>query len=155
MNIMKIIISCCLLMAVGKYARCQDIDIRAIVKDSVTNIPLTDVTIGVVGSNRSIKTDNAGRFLVVAKERDSLRINHIGYVERTIACSKLTGGDKSILLTPSSFQIEGVEVLNTGYQKISRDLSTGSVDVVDEEVLSRVVSPSLLDRLENTSSGLL
>ncbi|NGM65423.1 SusC/RagA family TonB-linked outer membrane protein [Sphingobacterium sp. SGR-19] len=155
MNRMKIIISCCLLMAVGKYARCQDIDIRAVVKDSVTNIPLADVTIAVVGSRSSVKTEHTGRFLIVANERDSLRINHIGYVERTIACSKLIGGDKFILLTPSSFQIEGVEVLNTGYQKISRDLSTGSVDVVDEEVLSRVVSPSLLDRLENTSSGLL
>lgn len=102
-----------------------------------------------------MKTEHTGRFLIVVNERDSLRINHIGYVERTIACSKLMGGDKFILLTPSPFEIEGVEVLNTGYQKISRDLSTGSVDVVEEEVLSRVVSPSLLDRLENTSSGLL
>lgn len=133
----------------------QENTIRAIVIDSKTGDPLEGVTITILEKSKSTVTDSEGRFGIAANSDDKLQIVFVGYDTLRFLGFELMGFEKTLQLVRSSLMIEGVDVVNTGYQQLSRERSTGSIDVIGEDVLSRVVSPSVLDRLENVSPGLL
>src|SRR5690606_36003441 len=56
-------------------------------------------------------------------------------------------------LIPVDSRLEEVEV-STGYQQLQKKHLTGSVDFVDNELFNRRVGASVLERLENITTGL-
>ncbi|TCC98343.1 SusC/RagA family TonB-linked outer membrane protein [Pedobacter hiemivivus] len=53
------------------------------------------------------------------------------------------------------FNLPGVEIISTGYQRIPKERVTGSFAMVDSAQLNRRVSPDIFSRLEGITSGLL
>lgn len=53
------------------------------------------------------------------------------------------------------FNLPGVEIVSTGYQRIPKERVTGSFAMVDSAQLNRRVSPDVFSRLEGITSGLL
>ncbi len=81
-----------------------------------------------------------------------LQITYIGYQPREVIASY--GHAITIVLTRREKQLEEV-VVNTGYQQVSRERMTGSVDVLDNKLVARSVTTSVLDRMENLVPGLV
>jgi TonB-linked SusC/RagA family outer membrane protein len=59
-----------------------------------------------------------------------------------------------IQLEPIDQQIEEVEVVSTGYQRIPRERATGSFEFIDSALFNRKVSTDFLSRLEDVVPGL-
>ena len=64
------------------------------------------------------------------------------------------GKDLKIVLKARVGSLEAVEV-HTGYQDIRRGHTTGSVDIVDNNLLNRRISTNILDRIDGVASSVL
>ncbi|SKB96118.1 TonB-linked outer membrane protein, SusC/RagA family [Sphingobacterium nematocida] len=99
-------------------------------------------------------TDKQGRFTIsVDKPTGVLTIKHIGYKEQRVAYENIATL-LNIALQASEKQIEEVEVVSTGYQKIPKERATGSFEFVDSALFNRKVSTDFLSRLEDVVPGL-
>ncbi|TDQ77966.1 SusC/RagA family TonB-linked outer membrane protein [Sphingobacterium yanglingense] len=95
------------------------------------------------------RTDKQGRFTIsIDKPTGVLTIKHIGYREQRVAYEN-TSTTLKIALQTGEKQIEEVEVVSTGYQKIPKERATGSFEFVDNKLLNRKVSLNFLQRLED------
>lgn len=99
------------------------------------------------------RTDKQGRFTInVDKPAGILIIKHIGYKEQRVAYENTA--TLSIRLQLNEKQIEQVEVVSTGYQKIPKERATGSFEFVDSALFNRKVSTDIISRLEDVIPGL-
>ncbi|MGO1597923.1 MAG: SusC/RagA family TonB-linked outer membrane protein [Sphingobacterium sp.] len=132
----------------GAYGSNQ---IEGVVFSSETGNPVENATVS-SGNNRT-KTDRQGKFDIITQE-GRLHVRHMGYQDTII---KVQPGSipLTILLIPSENTIEEIEVVNTGYQQISRERATGSFTLVDDETLNRSTGMDLLSRLNGVTNGLL
>ncbi|MBE8719778.1 SusC/RagA family TonB-linked outer membrane protein [Sphingobacterium pedocola] len=104
--------------------------------------------------NKYTLTDKEGRFSITAPQpKGTLKIHHIGYVAQTVAYDETTT-PLEIRLEPNEQQIEEVEVVSTGYQRIPKERATGSFVQIDNELLNRRISTNLLDRLDGIVPGM-
>ena len=100
------------------------------------------------------RTDKQGRFTInVDKPTGVLTIKHIGYAAQRVAYENTTTV-LNIALQPGEKQIEEVEVVSTGYQKIPKERATGSFEFIDSALFNRKVSTDFLSRLEDVVPGL-
>ncbi|WP_164112361.1 MULTISPECIES: SusC/RagA family TonB-linked outer membrane protein [Sphingobacterium] len=100
------------------------------------------------------RTDKEGRFSIsVDKPTGILTIKHIGYKEQRVAYAN-TATLLSIRLQPNEKQIEEVEVVSTGYQKIPKERATGSFVQINSELFNRRVGSSVMERLDGIAPGL-
>jgi len=127
--------------------------ISGTVKDAVTKEPLKGTTLKI--GNRTSKSDNLGKFSLSGSiNSDKLFISHLGYKDTILSISQVDMV-LDIQLRPKENMIEQVEVINTGYQKIQKDRTTGSFAHVDAKTLQRNPSMNLLSRLNGVANGLL
>ncbi|MFD2556028.1 SusC/RagA family TonB-linked outer membrane protein [Sphingobacterium tabacisoli] len=100
------------------------------------------------------RTDKEGRFTIsVDKPTGLLTIKHIGYKEQRVAYEN-TSTTLNIALQANEKQIEEVEVVSTGYQKIPKERATGSFTHINSEMVNRSTGLNILDRLTAVTSGL-
>jgi len=100
-------------------------------------------------------TDKQGRFTIsVDKPTGVLTIKHIGYKEQRVAYEN-TATLLNIALQTGEKQIEEVEVVSTGYQKIPKERATGSFEFIDSALFNRKVSTDILSRLEDVVPGMI
>lgn len=115
--------------------------------------PLEGASVRLKGSAGGTPTDANGAFRIGANTGDILVISYTGYESREIAAENDLG---VIKLRLSNRALDEVNVtVNTGYQKVSPELSTGSFNVVNNSLLNRSVSSNILDRIENLTPGVL
>lgn len=127
--------------------------LRGEVLSSANGTPVENAT--VVVEKQSSSTDKDGKFTIHAdKPIGILTIKHIGFKERSVAYENISTFLK-ISLQPIERQMEEVEVISTGYQKIAKERATGSFDYVDNKRLNQTVSGNIIDRLELQVPGLL
>ncbi|ERJ57345.1 hypothetical protein M472_01060 [Sphingobacterium paucimobilis HER1398] len=101
------------------------------------------------------RTDKEGRFTIgVDKPTGILTIKHIGYKEQRVAYEN-TATILNIALQANEKQIEEVEVLSTGYQKIPKERATGSFEFIDSALFNRKVSTDFVSRLEDVVPGMV
>ncbi|MFD2553099.1 SusC/RagA family TonB-linked outer membrane protein [Sphingobacterium tabacisoli] len=101
------------------------------------------------------RTDREGRFTIsVDKPTGVLLIKHIGYKEQRVAYEN-TSTTLNIALQANEKQIEEVEVVSTGYQKIPKERATGSFEFIDSALFNRKVSTDFVSRLEDVVPGIL
>jgi len=126
--------------------------LKGIIYSSESNMPLAGVTI--VDGNEKIISNKAGRFnLSTSKTKGELFINHLGYRSKTV---HYTDSDTliQISLEQNKKEIQEVEIVSTGYQKIPKERATGSFEFLNNEQFNNRVSTNLLERLDGKIPGL-
>lgn len=97
------------------------------------------------------KTGDDGYFVLRDVPEDAqLEISFVGYVPRTLSASADVG---VIALHMVLSDLEEVEVMvNTGYQQLPKERSTGSFELITEKALTQRFSTDVWRRLEGVSS---
>jgi TonB-linked SusC/RagA family outer membrane protein len=122
---------------------------------NVNNEPLPQVTVQVRGDvSATVATDDNGGFRISTHEAEPLLIvSSVNYETQELRVKP--GKELVVQLTQRISELSGVVVLYTGFQSVRRQTTTGSFDAIDNELLSRRISPNILDRIDGISSGVL
>ncbi len=116
--------------------------------------PLSGARLSLKHSKSMGLSDAAGFFHMVSKYlKDTLRIEYIGYATQTMLVSSLNADPLRIRLTGMDQSLQEVTV-QTGYQTIPRDKSTGSYTVINNHLFNEQVGTSVLSRLDGIANGL-
>ena len=125
--------------------------LSGVVSSIVDGKPIEGASVEV--DKKHARTDREGRFTIsVEKPTGVLTIKHIGYKEQRVAYEN-TATLLNITLHTGEKQIEEVEVVSTGYQKIPKERATGSFEFIDSALFNRKVSTDFLSRLEDIIPG--
>ncbi len=105
--------------------------------------------------SKTIGLSNAkGFFRLVSKYADdTLRIEYIGYTSQTIPVSGLQATPLLIRLSGQEQNLQEVTV-QTGYQSMAKEKSTGSFSVINNHLFNEQVGTSVLSRLDGIANGL-
>ncbi|SEM16768.1 TonB-linked outer membrane protein, SusC/RagA family [bacterium A37T11] len=138
---------------VGEPGEIQQQLITGRVTDSL-GTPLENATIRVKGTSRATFTNKNGQFTLRGLDPTAtLQISFLGYTTREVSASGPIG---NIILYRTTSELQEAEVtVNTGYQKISKERSTGSYDFIDNQKFNEQVGTNVLDRLHGIANGLL
>lgn len=117
--------------------------------------PVEGVTVMVKGGSQKTLTDKNGEFSLTTVEQDAVLVfTHVSMESFELKVSGKT--ELAITLRAKIRELSDVIVsVNTGYQEIPKERATGSFGNVDNELLNRKVSTSILDRLDGVTSGLI
>lgn len=115
-------------------------------------VPLLGVTVLIKGTTKGVSTDFDGNYSINAAKDDILVYSFIGFnsIEKKITNETVI----NVSLERNATQLDEV-ILSTGYQKISKERSTGSFDKVDSKVLDTKISQDILSKIEGELSGIL
>ncbi len=115
--------------------------------------PLPDASIAVIGGAQSTRTNGDGEFtLKDVDEKGTLLISYVGFEPKKIKVSPHIG---QIKMQKAVGLLQEVQVINTGYQTISRERSAGSYAKPNMTILeNRTGSMNILQRLDGLVAGL-
>lgn len=117
-------------------------------------IPLPGVSVVVKGTAKGTQTNNNGEYTVVVRDENAvLSFSYVGYEKQELVVGK--SGVISIQLKPSNNKLTGIDVVNTGYQTISRERATGSFSVIDPYRLRSKLKPDVKSALEGQATGVV
>lgn len=126
------------------------------VTDGHDGNPIPGVIVKVKGESRATVTDMEGTFsLAVESTHELLEFSYIGYSSQQVGIPDRSEVFMEIILERQDMELQGVEIYSTGFQNLSKERATGSFVALDKELLNRRVSTSILDRLEDVTSGLI
>ncbi|HEY8388508.1 MAG TPA: SusC/RagA family TonB-linked outer membrane protein [Parasegetibacter sp.] len=131
--------------------------VRMRVMDSLGN-PLAGASITVKNKKTSGVTDAQGYSSINVVAGDVIVISFVGYESRTlrVTAEMLSSGSLDIRMTPSASELEEIQIsINTGYQRIRPEHSTGSVAKITSEELNSRVNTDFLSGLANRLPGLM
>lgn len=135
------------------YAALTYIDVRGRVVDNAGN-PLAGASVVVKGGARAASTGTTGFFLLQSVNEDAiLIISYTGYKTREIPAAKNVGIIRMDVAV-ENLQEVGVTV-NTGYQRIRPEQSTGAVSQMSTKEFESRISTNFLDGLVNRLPGLM
>lgn len=103
-------------------------------------------------------SDENGEFkLLLAPRIYQVTVSGMGYqlLETELTVSSTLKLPLLFSLEEDVLEMEGVEVVSTGYQKIPRERATGSFSQVGSELVNRSYSVDILQRLEDVTPGLV
>ncbi len=114
--------------------------------------PLPQADIRASRSSLLARSANNGSFsLLLAAFPDTLHITLQGYEPLSYIVAG-PGSDLYIQLSAAVKELDEVNVVSTGYQRIPRERSTGSFQHIDGAAINLQAGPSVLSRLEGSSS---
>lgn len=134
--------------------RIMAINVSGKVVDAVSGEPLPGANVAIKGQNRGTRTGANGSFYLQNVEEGSvLVISYTGYKTREIASAKDVG---TIRMDVNVGNLKEVSVsVNTGYQRIRPEQSTGAVAQIGTKEFESRVSTNFLDGLVNRLPGLM
>ncbi len=117
------------------------------------NYPLTSSSVRLMGKQGSVISKGDGNFTIdLISNVDTLLVSHLGYQEQRIGLTNTSPLFIVVTLKKAeATQLEEV-VVNTGYQSLPKERSTGSFETLNNELINRSVSTGILSRLEGVSS---
>lgn len=117
--------------------------------------PVPGATITIKGSKQQTSTNENGEFKLTEVTDIELNIvvTSINYESEEI--NYQGEPELNVQLRHRISELDKVQVVSTGYQKLSKDKSPGSFVKIDNELLNRRVSTNIIDRLEGITSGLV
>lgn len=135
----------------------QEKTIRGQIISAEDQSPLPGAAIVLKGTTKGTVTDADGMFsITVPVVGDQvLMVSFVGFVSQELRTESLNADLITLRLSPDNIQLDGVEVLSTGYQQLPRERATGSFAYLDEPIITRRVSTGILDRLEDITPGLI
>ncbi|WP_177192099.1 SusC/RagA family TonB-linked outer membrane protein [Chitinophaga arvensicola] len=117
-------------------------------------VPLAGVSVVVKGTAKGTQTNSNGEYTVAVRDENAvLSFSYVGYEKQELVVGK--NGVISIQLKPSNNKLVGIDVVNTGYQTISRERATGSFAVIDPYRLRSKLKPDLKSALEGQATGVV
>lgn len=129
-----------------------DIDVSGRVLDE-KGMPVPGVTVSVKGSSRRTVTDKDGTFKIrVEKAGDILIFTSMGMEGQEVKLNSRTA--LTINLVSKNNALQEVTI-NTGFQTLKREVSTGSTVTVGSEELEKRYTPNIIDNLEGRIPGLV
>ena len=124
--------------------------LQGTVISAVDKTPLQAVSVRVEADNVKTSTKKDGSFSIAVSQRTGkVKFTSVGY--KTLELDYTAGLPLHVQLYASENQLDEVEVVSTGYQKIPKERATGSFEFVDNKLLNQRVGATILDRLENAS----
>lgn len=130
------------------------IDLSGKVVDAATGNPLSGATVIVKGKKQGTRTIADGAFFLENVEKDAtLIITYTGYITKEVKASKDVGIIQ-MEIAVGNLQEVGVTV-NTGYQRIKPEQSTGAIAQMSTKQYESRISTNFLDGLANRLPGLL
>jgi TonB-linked SusC/RagA family outer membrane protein len=130
------------------------VDVHGYVVDSVSGDPLSGASVMVKGRTQGTKTGTDGSFFLQDVEENAiLVIKYIGYKTKEIKPLKDLGVIRMDVAVGNLKEV-GVTV-NTGYQRIRPEQSTGAVSQIGTKAYESSISTDFLDGLVNRLPGLL
>lgn len=147
----KIILLVMAVACLSANAQQKKIRINGRVTSEKDNRLITGVSIRSSSARSSGITDKDGAYLLMVPVKDTLIVSHVGFGTQRI----LVGTRDSIInivLVPELNTLDVVEV-NTGYQTIPKERSTGSFDLIDKKLYNEQVRVNVLDGLQYIANG--
>lgn len=121
-------------------------------------LPIAGANVSLQGANRTVSTNGKGHFIIQTATNTNiavLLINHVGYEPTKVTVNLPQLDTINILLQISTNVLDEVEVVSTGYQKISKERATGSFTTVDKELFNQQVGTDILSRLPNIANSMV
>ncbi len=117
------------------------------------NLPVQGATIKSLHAGNAVTSNAKGIFTIrVASLPDTLYITHISYHTQSIVVTRVNQ-PVTCNLEPVTKDLETITI-NTGYQKLKPNETTGAVTQVNNKLLNQQVGTDILKRLEAVTSGL-
>jgi TonB-linked SusC/RagA family outer membrane protein len=130
----------------------KDIDIFGRVTDENGNA-MEGAVVKIKDGTRTEVTDILGDFSFTAVDENAvIVISHLGYNNVELRALTQLG---NIRMRPAVNQLNEVAILSTGYQKISKEGTTGSFVLIDNKLVNRSVSSDFISRIKGVTNGLL
>lgn len=125
-------------------------------KVTVEGKPLPGAYLGIKDSDRYTVTDDKGRFELRSPAGGQLLLlRFMGYQTREIEVTVPLDQELDLEMQEDAMQLQGVEVMATGYEEIPKERATGSFVSLDRELVNRRVSTGILERLDDVTPGVL
>lgn len=115
--------------------------------------PMARVSIHVVGEGDAVSGDNGEFKISVHYAGTHLLFSMVAYEPQEVALPE-PGKDLQVQLQSRVGTLEAV-VVHTGYQDQRKLNTTGSFDLVDNDLLNRRVAPNILDHIDGVTSGVI
>ncbi|MGE6221024.1 SusC/RagA family TonB-linked outer membrane protein [Nubsella zeaxanthinifaciens] len=130
------------------------IDVTGKVVDALTNKPLAGASVFAKNTSKGVITGEDGSFtLSNVDENATIVIRYTGYKTFEVKAAKNLG---TILLSVDVGELKEIGItVNTGYQKIKPEQSTGSIAQISTKEYESRVSSNFLDGLVNRLPGLM
>ncbi|PRD47629.1 SusC/RagA family TonB-linked outer membrane protein [Sphingobacterium haloxyli] len=149
MRFFKILIVVVIVAVHSAYAQKPE-HIKVDVVDSTTNRPLRNFNIFI--NEEPVEVSEGHIDIASFAVPLAIKVSHVGY--RTKEYLWMRKLDRlSVLLAFDENAIEEV-VINTGYQKLSRERMTGSFETLDQQEINRSVNSNIINRLEDMTTSL-
>jgi TonB-linked SusC/RagA family outer membrane protein len=134
----------------------QSHEIKGTVKnENGEPIPFATIKVITLTAVKTIAANTQGEFAILAVPDSAvLEISSVGY-EPVKTYWKGKNTPLMIILKASSTNLQEVEVVNTGYQSMSRERSTGSFVRINNSTLNQQTGTNLLQRLDGVASSLI
>lgn len=133
----------------------KTIEIRGQIVDEKGN-PLPGATVRVKGTQKVVVTNSEGLFLLAGLDEKSIIIvSYMGYKTKEIV---LTGKEAPLIIAMeiSPAELEGVDVVSTGYQKLPKERATGSFALVNQADLDKQIAvSSISEKFKTLLPGVL
>ncbi|MCW2263749.1 MULTISPECIES: SusC/RagA family TonB-linked outer membrane protein [Sphingobacterium] len=128
----------------------QSYVLQGTVISAVDKKPLQAVSVRIEANNMKTSTKKDGSFSIAISQRTGkVKFTSVGY--KPLELDYTSGVSLHVQLYASENQLDEVEVVSTGFQKIPKERATGSFEFVDNKLLNKRVGPNIIDRLENAS----
>lgn len=129
----------------------QETEIRGTVKDK-EGVPMPGVTVQVKGKSNGVATDFDGNFSVNVATNAILIVSYVGYRTQEIQVN----ADQTFFEITMEMEVntlDEVVLVSSGYQKISRERSTGAFETLKKNQIEKP-SSSISERLVGSIAGL-
>lgn len=131
-----------------------DITVRGKITDEKGE-PVVGVVVKVKNSTKMAVTDESGRFILTGVANEAvLVISGVIIETKEFSLNGQTVVNLTVATKVNKLQDVAIEV-NTGYQTLPKERSTGSFVQIDNVQLNRQVGPNIMDKLYNITSGLI
>ena len=132
------------------------VTLTGVVLESETENPLPGAVVLVSSLSKSTVTDASGKFSLSLPEGEhEVIVSFVGFKSLRQVVSTSDKTPRVFKLETEEFNLGAVDVVSTGYQQIPKERATGSFVQIDQELVDRRVSTSILDRIEDVSSGVI
>jgi TonB-linked SusC/RagA family outer membrane protein len=140
----------CYLVFCSSFASAQTVTVSGTVKSSLDNLPLSGVSIQVIGTLNTTATDAKGNYVLSnLRSDDSLSFTYIGFRGDTVAINGRSEVD--LVLESNSTSLDQVMVVGYGTRKKS-DL-TGAITQVDANAFKYQSTSQFTEMLAGTVAG--
>lgn len=135
----------------GIEAPIADIILRGKIIDTI-GTPLVGVTILIKDTRKATVTDIDGNFQIQLTPGQTILISSVGF--KTTQLKIETTKQLLVTLVAETILLKSVEIINTGYQKITKERSAGSFSTITtDDFKNKSNSMNVVDRIEGIVPG--